>query len=55
MDYELTDLRGRLVTSGRLNTAETRIDLEAVAPGVYFLRVLDADSGNWLVKKVVRQ
>ncbi|PHI18594.1 hypothetical protein CEQ90_16975 [Lewinellaceae bacterium SD302] len=55
MHYELTDLRGRLITSGRIDTSETQIDLEAEVPGVYFLRVLDAHSGNWLVKKVVRQ
>lgn len=40
LDFRLYDMVGRLVTTNRLEGTQTRIDMEKLLPGNYFLQIL---------------
>ncbi len=39
--YELNDLSGKVILSGKVNTESTRISLESIPAGIYFIRLTD--------------
>ena len=54
LDYRLYDLPGRLVITNRLEGTQTRIDMDNLLPGSYFLQILD--QGKPLkVFKIIKQ
>lgn len=43
LDYELTDVNGKIIRKGRINSNETTIDVESFAEACYFVNVLVAN------------
>ncbi|OYU94959.1 MAG: hypothetical protein CFE21_14895 [Bacteroidetes bacterium B1(2017)] len=49
LTYELTDLNGKIQLQGRLNQAQTQLDLHTLSSGCYFLRI-----GPYKPTKIIR-
>jgi hypothetical protein len=43
IEYQLTDITGKLIKSGRINTTETRIDVVGFPQACYFVNILDSN------------
>lgn len=52
--FEVFDPSGRIVLEGENNGAQFTIDISSLAPGVYFLRLIDRE-GRSVVRSVVKQ
>ena len=53
-DYQLLDITGRILNAGNLEQENNRLDFSNVITGVYFLKILDPETNDFAVEKVVK-
>jgi opacity protein-like surface antigen len=39
IDYQLIDLKGKIILNGSINNAQAKVDLNAYSKGIYFIKV----------------
>lgn len=52
--YSLYNAAGQVLLSGRITQASTELNLRAIAPGVYFLQLIDLNNGEISTIKLLR-
>ena len=55
LEYTLFDVLGQAITSGPLSNTQNTISVATLAQGVYFLHLLDGESGDNITKKILVQ
>ncbi len=55
LEYTLFDVLGQAITSGHLSNTQNTISVATLAQGVYFLHLLDGESGDNITKKILVQ
>jgi len=53
LSYQLFDVSGKMLVDGDVSSSENRIDLSACQAGIYFLRLVDEESGKDITKKLI--
>lgn len=53
LKYEIFNLQGKLLRNSQINSTETRISMESLAPSVYYLKISDGNQ-LWKVFKIVK-
>ncbi|MAO08985.1 MAG: hypothetical protein CL596_09760 [Alteromonas sp.] len=53
LTYAFMDVNGKVIQRGSMSNSENRLDVTPYASGIYFLRLLDEDTQNTIVKKII--
>lgn len=51
MPYQLTDEKGKILISGKFNSQQQQIDIEKLAPGIYYLKV---NENHLMLEKLIK-
>ena len=53
LTFALYDVVGKQISGGSLNATMNTISVSSIAEGVYFLHLVDQDSNNSIMKRIV--
>ena len=53
-DYQLLDIIGRIIKTGKLEQQNNRLVFDNIASGVYFLKIIDGENNAFVVEKVAK-
>ena len=54
LSYEVTNLDGRIIRKGNITELSHKINFDTVNSGIYFMKIIDPITQDFLVKKIVK-
>jgi hypothetical protein len=54
LDYQITDLNGRIMMEGVLIDEVQNIDFTKISSGIYFIKITNPKTRDYIIRKIVK-